>query len=130
MSLLPSRRPSSHQTLQPKISPRRFARLLRRTLNAKSCVLVRDYIVLVVGVDGLVLTRDGDFFGGQFDAGEVVEHVGVVGCVEVQMGEVGVAGLALLSGCVEDGTRGSYVPCLRQVDGYVVISAVFTSSGC
>ena len=62
-------------------------------MNPKSRMLVGDNIVFVFRVQRLVLWCDGDFFCGQLDACEVFEEVGVVGGVEVDVGEGGVAGL-------------------------------------
>lgn len=76
-------RTGSHQPVQSQVSPRRLARLLLRSLNAKGSVLIWDYIVLIVGIEWLMLRRDIDLLCGQFDACEVFEQVGVVGGVEV-----------------------------------------------
>lgn len=94
------RRPIGHQPRQPQIPPSRFPRFLRCALDPEGRVLVRHDVVFVVRVDGLVLRRDRDFLGGEFDAVEVFEEVGVVGGVEVDVGEGGVAGL---EGGEEDG---------------------------
>ena len=56
-------------------------------------MLVGHYVILVVRVDRLVARWDVDFFFGELDAREVFEEVGVVGGVEVDVGEGGIAGL-------------------------------------
>lgn len=53
-------------------------------------MLFRHDVVFVVGIQGLVLWRDVDFFGGEMGAGEVFEEVGVVAAVQVDVGVVGV----------------------------------------
>jgi len=56
-------------------------------------MLVRHDIVFVVWVDGLVLGRHHDVFDWELKAAEVFEEVGVVGLVQVEGCEGGVAGL-------------------------------------
>lgn len=73
--------PSGHQPVKTKISPRWLARLLLSSLDAKGGVLVWHNIVLVVGIERLMLRRDVDLLGRQFDTGEVLEQIGVVGGV-------------------------------------------------
>lgn len=46
-------------------------------------MLVRHEIFLVVRIERLMLWRDKDFFGGELDAREVFEEVGVVRRVHV-----------------------------------------------
>lgn len=87
------RRTGSHQPVQSQIPPRRIAGLLLGALDAKRCVLIRNDIVLVVGVERLVLRRNVDFLGRELDARKVLEQVGVVGGVEMQVGEGRVARL-------------------------------------
>ena len=87
------RRPAIHQLIEPQIPPGRLAGLLRCSLDAKGGVLVRDNVILVVGIDRLVLGRDVDFLRRQFDACKVLEQVGVVRRVHVDVGEGRVARL-------------------------------------
>ena len=75
-----------HQLLQPKIPPRRFLHPLRRLLDAKSGVLVRHHVILVLGVDGLVLGFDVDLVVGKPVFAEVLEEVGVARAMHVDVG--------------------------------------------
>lgn len=87
-----------HETLQPQISPSRLRLPLRRALNPERRVLVRHYVVLFVRVERLILRRDDDVFGGEFGGrrgGKGFEEVGVMGGVQVDVIEGGVAGLGL-----------------------------------
>ena len=49
-------------------------------------MLVRDYIVFVFGVDGLVVWRHVYFVVGELIFAEVFEEVRVAGSVEVDVG--------------------------------------------
>lgn len=69
--------------MQAEILPRRLPRLLLRALNPKRGMLVRHEIFLVVRIERLMLRRHEDFFGGELDAREVFEEVGVVRRVHV-----------------------------------------------
>lgn len=66
------RRCSIHQLFQSKIAPSRLFHFLRCALDAKGCMLVGDNIILVVRVNGLVLRRDVDFLGREFETREVL----------------------------------------------------------
>jgi hypothetical protein len=97
------RRPSRHQPLNPQVPPNRLPRPLRRALNPKRRVLIGHHIVLILRVNRSMLRRDEDLFGREQvhaagGQGRVVrlEHVGVLGVVEVEGGEGGVFGLWLL----------------------------------
>lgn len=72
-----------HQRMQAEILPRRLPRLLLRTLNPKRSMLVRHEIFFVVRIERLMLRCYEDFFGGELDAREVFEEVGVVRRVPV-----------------------------------------------
>jgi len=67
---------------------------LRGALNPERGMLIRHYIVLIVRIDGLVLRRDIDFFGRQFDTSEVLEQISVVGRVQMDVSEAGIARLS------------------------------------
>lgn len=64
-------------------------------LNAKGRVLVWHDIIFIVGIEWLMLRRDINFLGGQFDACKVLEQMGVVGGVEMEMGKGGIARLVI-----------------------------------
>lgn len=69
-------------------------------------MLVWHNIVFVVGIERLMLWRDIDLLCGHLDACKVLEQVGVVGGMEVEVGEGGVARLMMVSACS------------RQIEGY------------
>ncbi len=56
-------------------------------------MLIGDYIVLVLGIEGLVVGRDVDLVVGELVAAEVFEEVGVEGAGEVDVGVGGIFGL-------------------------------------
>lgn len=76
-----------HQFPEPQVLPRRFCSSLRRTLDAKGCVLVGHHVILVLRVDGLMLRRDIDFVVREAVFAEVLEQVGIARSVHVHIGE-------------------------------------------
>lgn len=85
--------------MQAVILPCRLTCLLLSSLNAKGGMLVWNHNVflVVVGVERLMARRNVDLFGGQLDAREVFEKVGVVSSVHVDVAEGGIARLASFS---------------------------------
>lgn len=73
---------------------------LGRALDAERGVLVRHDVVFVFGVQRLEMLWYKDFLVGQLvvGLGEVLEEVGVVRGVEVEVRRIGVARLWLLAG--------------------------------
>lgn len=57
------RRASGHQPVQSQVLPGWFPGLLLGALNAKRSVLIRNDIILVVGIQRLVLRRNIDLLG-------------------------------------------------------------------
>jgi hypothetical protein len=89
-------------------------------LDAKGGVLVRDHVVLVLGVDGAVLWWHPDVVVGQaaVRAAEVLEEVGVSGGVEVDLGVAGVFVLVYCEQVVKSGrVVGGFVSGWRFVFG-------------
>jgi len=68
---------------------------LRRALDPEGCVLVGHDVVFVFRVERLKVLRDEDVFVGELVAGfgKVLEKVGVVGGMEMEVGCVGIARL-------------------------------------
>lgn len=60
--------------------------------------MVWNYIILVLGVDGLVVRRDVDLIVGEFVLAEVLEEVCVSRPVEVNVCVIGVFRLGVLAG--------------------------------
>lgn len=58
-------------------------------------MLVRDYIVLVLGVNGLVVRRHIDLIIGELVPAEVLKEIGISRAVEVDVGVVGIFGLGI-----------------------------------
>ena len=81
------RRCCAHQAFQTEIPPSRLLHLLRRSLDAERSMLIGHDIVFVVGVYRLVLWWDIDLFSRKLKAREVLEQVGVMRLVKMEIGE-------------------------------------------
>jgi hypothetical protein len=66
-----------HQIRQPQVLPSSLLGLLRSSLNAKRCMLVRHYIVLIFWINGLVMGRHVDFVVRELVFAEIFEEVRV-----------------------------------------------------
>ena len=77
----------AHQAFQTKIPPSRLLHLLRRSLDAERSMLIGYDVVFIVRVYGLMLWRDIDLFGRKLETREVLEQVGVMRLVEMEIGE-------------------------------------------
>jgi hypothetical protein len=42
-------------------------------------MLIWNYVILVIRVDGLMLAGHADFLDGELDTGEILEQIGMVG---------------------------------------------------
>jgi hypothetical protein len=95
MGMCPAR-----DVLEAQVAPVDLLLALCGALDAESGVLVRHDVVFVFGVERLEMVRDQDVFVGQLVRGlrEVLEEVGVVRRVEVQVRGVGVARLRVSAG--------------------------------
>ena len=58
-------------------------------------MLVRDYIIFILGVDRLVVGRNVDLIIWKFVFAKVLEKVRISGAIEMDIGMVGVFGLHL-----------------------------------
>lgn len=64
-----------------------------RFLDAKRSMLIRDDIVFVIWVERLMPRRNTDLFGRQLHASKVLEHVGMMGRVKMEVREARIARL-------------------------------------
>jgi hypothetical protein len=105
---------AARDVVEAQVTPVDLLLALGRALDAESRVLVRHDVVLVLGVERLEVLRDQDVVVGQLVRGlrEVLEEVGVVRRMEVEVGCVGVARL-----CLSAAVRGAQAGGPTMADG-------------
>lgn len=88
-----------HQLGQTQVPPSRLAGFLSSLLHAIRRMLVRNNIVFFLRVDGLQVGRDVDVVLRESVLAEVLEQVGVMRVVEVDVGETAVFVLSRARPC-------------------------------
>ena len=87
--------PLLHQSRQTQILPSRLLGFLSSSLYSKRRMLIRDYVVLIFGVDGLVMRWNVDLVIWELVLAEIFEQVCVSRAIEVDIGMVRVFRLEL-----------------------------------
>jgi len=77
-----------HQVRQTQVLPSRLFGLLGGSLNTKRRMLIRNYIVFIFRIDGLVVRWNVDFIVWKFVFAKVFEEIRVSRTVEVDISVV------------------------------------------